>query len=593
MLVGGFAVPHAIAIDPEEDLHGLPFDEQTVLAVRSSGFGEDDTSESHAGRFTTVLNVDGEDAVRIAVHSVRASGDNEMPMGVVIQEMVEAPILSGVAFSCHPITLDPELITISWVAGLGVGLVDGTAKACELEVRRIDGAIASGDWPLSAELLTELVHAVIALDGILDSPVDVEWTIDSDGALLLLQVRPVVIGPALCVDLDRAQAFDSLPGPVKSHNKISLRRDAVRLHIPMSRARAVVATRGDSRPSIPEMVPSEESSGRSVVLLHPRRVNGRIVRKFSMDRPMDVELALRGCERYAIRQYPDPNFAVGAVERVLATGLEASPLSCVIEQELLYAYATGILRRTREGYLIELAVGHFVPKGYVETCTFVLNEQGEVLLRSRPLQSKAYQFVNGHVVVESPPFEQLDVSDIDLERTVSTLVPLINERPSAAIEFGLLGVPGRLAPYMIDIAESDDKGGRMSSVEIERGIVSSGSAVGTVVDLRVAPSLIDLDSHLHDGVSPSRKVSTESSIYVARRASVELLTLVRTCHPSSGFVFEQASLLSHLAVVMRERGIAGLIASPEVLDRLTSSGGRWRLDTSKKDPVTPAEVSAN
>ncbi len=457
LLDEGFSVPGALAIAPDETPDAARLDPDVAYAVRSSGLAEDGRSGSYAGHFTTHLDVRGADDVLAAIDDVRASGAGEMPMGVVVQQMVATPTASGVAFSVHPVTLARDVAVVSWVRGLGDGLVSGALDGNDLVVNPVDGTVASGEWPLGEGLLHDITDVLARLQDLLGQPVDVEWCVAEDtGALVLLQVRPVVLPAPGVIGLDTVEAFAGLPGGIAAHSKLALRAEAVLLGVPMSRARVIVATQPGGVPEVLPFPVGERSAGRSVVLLHPARIAGRIVREFAKDTEVDVDSVVRGSARHTIRQEPDRTDAAHSIAHLLGVGLERSALAGVIEQEILRAYATGILRRASEGYLVEVALGHFVPKGYVETSAFALAKDLTVTLRSEAPQTKAFHFMNGHVVEESPPDEQLSLSDADLQRLVRAMEPILELRPVAALEFGLLGDRGgALAPYLIDVADAD------------------------------------------------------------------------------------------------------------------------------------------
>jgi hypothetical protein len=585
----GLNVPHALALAPTEDITGVTFDPEVSYAVRSSGLGEDSTNDSYAGHFRTYLEVRGDAAVHRAVNDVRKSAGGQMPMGVVIQRMVEEPVISGVAFSLNPVTLDPTVMTISWVQGLGDVLVSGEMPGSDLRVGKSDGIITGAEWPLDTRLMTDLIASVRRFEELLQQPVDVEWAITDRYELAILQLRPVVLPRSEVVDLDGSAAFEGLPGPLRTHSKLSLRATAATLGVPMSPGRIVLANVQAGLPVIRPFIATSQSAGRSVVLLHPTHVDGRVIREFTMDCSTDVEFFVRGCQRYAIRQYPEQSGALKAVHDMLKVGLENGPFACVIEQEILHAYATGVLRQMDDGYLIELALGHFVPKGYVETSTFALSKELKLTYESLVSQSKAYHFINGHVVVETPPYERLAITERELALAVQTLSPILKSRSGVALEFGFTDSPGALQPYMIDVADADEAEAAPTAADIERGVVSAGVAVGHVVDLRATTAQDNLNAHLYDKVLGGQEASLTPAIYIAKTASVDLLPIVRAAHPSSGFVFERASLLAHLPVVLREKGLAGVTLPQEFIEELLASRRPLRIDTANAVTVSLSE----
>ena len=584
-----YAVPAAWALAPDQAVDVDCLDLEAPYAVRSSGLAEDAQSGSYAGHFSTQLNVRGVSNIQSAIDTVRASAAGEMPMAVIIQRMVDSPVLSGVGFSCHPVTLDRRTAVVSYVRGLGDGLVSGTESGCDVEVRLPECTVVAGEWPVAVEALRLIADALVHLDTLLGQPVDIEWCLTQSGELVLVQLRPVVLPEPMVRDLDSPEAFAALPGIVTMHSKLALRADAARLGVPMSTARAVLATRHRDLPTLPPLAANDRSSGRSVVLLHPTHLEGKVVREFAQDCSTDVEFFVQGCQRYAIRQYPSQADATQSVIDTLQRGLEHGAIACVIEQEILHAYATGIVRWMAGRYLLEVALGHFVPKGNVETSSFSLSPDLRIMHRSYTSQSKAYHFINGHVVVESPPYESLELTDSDLRRTVEVVRPVLAARPGAALEFGLLGQPGSLQPYMIDVADGDQDSDPLSAADVARGVVSGGSAAGPVIDLRESGTRDDLNAHLYDAAVEGATSSLGPSIYVARQASVDLLPIVRACHPNSGFIFERASVLAHLPVILRERGLAAITMSAPSIEAVVRRGGSLAINTSEQHMLMPLE----
>jgi pyruvate,water dikinase len=196
-------------------------------AVRSSAVVEDSAETSWAGQFDSVLGVPDAAAVPDAVTTCWRSATGERarayaklhqlqtgPMAVVVQRMVPGQV-SGVVFSRTP--EDPERALISAGLGLGEGVVQGQVPCDTFRVDRqgvIEEEVADKDEEMvlsGAETVTrpvtdarrsepalrqgrilELAEWTFRLEEDLGLPVDVEFTV-ADGALYLLQVRPVTI----------------------------------------------------------------------------------------------------------------------------------------------------------------------------------------------------------------------------------------------------------------------------------------------------------------------------------------------------------------------------------------------------------------
>lgn len=183
------------------------------LAVRSSARGEDSTEASFAGQLTSIVGVRTESDLRAALSTCFASGDRAASqsyqehfghrlkgMNVLVQRMVE-PRFSGVFFSRDPRrpegarTNDLRLQTTqSWIVegveGFGEQLVSGAVTPFRFTASgETSSRPAPSDW--TPEDLTRVVQMGLEAQNVFQYPVDVEWAIDRDGRLWMLQARAI------------------------------------------------------------------------------------------------------------------------------------------------------------------------------------------------------------------------------------------------------------------------------------------------------------------------------------------------------------------------------------------------------------------
>jgi pyruvate, water dikinase len=201
--------------------------------VRSSAIGEDSAAATFAGQHETYLWVRGADAVCEAVKNCWASLHGELAtsyrerlgpagqapaMGVAVQVMVDAAV-SGVMFTCNPVSGDPSTIAVNASWGLGLAVVGGEVTPDEYRLSKVTGeplqrTVSSKDVQYVAgdsggavrvdvpderreELclddarLAVLVDMARRVERHFGSPQDIEWAIDREGELFLLQSRPV------------------------------------------------------------------------------------------------------------------------------------------------------------------------------------------------------------------------------------------------------------------------------------------------------------------------------------------------------------------------------------------------------------------
>jgi glutamine kinase len=162
---------------------------QETLIVRSSAKGEDSSSESQAGKFTSVAHVAGVNAIPAAVERVIASyaGNNSEHDQVFVQPMLDEVSMAGVAVTREPhgggayfvVNYDDH----SGRADLVTSGASGKLKTFVCLKSRREG-LPSQLVPI-LDLLREL-ESLLNCDGI-----DVEFAVDKKGVLYLLQVRPL------------------------------------------------------------------------------------------------------------------------------------------------------------------------------------------------------------------------------------------------------------------------------------------------------------------------------------------------------------------------------------------------------------------
>jgi pyruvate,water dikinase len=130
-------------------------EERPPVAVRSSALGEDSQEASHAGQQESFLWVRGVDQVCDAVRdcwvslftphaiSYRAALRGAQPepaMGVTVQRMVDAEV-SGVMFTCNPVSGDPSMVALNASWGLGIAVVGGEVTPDDYLVSKITAEV--------------------------------------------------------------------------------------------------------------------------------------------------------------------------------------------------------------------------------------------------------------------------------------------------------------------------------------------------------------------------------------------------------------------------------------------------------------------
>ncbi|WP_045222683.1 PEP/pyruvate-binding domain-containing protein [Desulfonatronum thioautotrophicum] len=203
------------------------------VAVRSSSVGEDGEI-SFAGQYTSVLGVDKAGLLK-AYQRVVASRysarvlsyrmqhgltDEETPMAVVVLPMVDA-LASGVLYSMDPSGMSTDELTVSAVWGLGEALVGGEQSPDVYRFQKETHAILDRDIAhkqtmlvldaqegtrtkdvpidrqnapvLDDRQIVKLARYGLQLEEYYQNHQDIEWAIDQQGRIRILQSRPLKV----------------------------------------------------------------------------------------------------------------------------------------------------------------------------------------------------------------------------------------------------------------------------------------------------------------------------------------------------------------------------------------------------------------
>ena len=133
------------AIEQALDRLGL-----TAVSVRSSATCEDSGASAWAGQLETYLDVPPEHVVSrvrdcwmsmfspqaLAYGAAHGYGAGQFAVAVVVQQMVNSEV-SGIGFSVHPVTQEPNIMLIEACFGLGEAIVSGRINPDQYVVERV------------------------------------------------------------------------------------------------------------------------------------------------------------------------------------------------------------------------------------------------------------------------------------------------------------------------------------------------------------------------------------------------------------------------------------------------------------------------
>ncbi len=212
--------------------------EQVRLAVRSCALGEDSLETSFAGQYHTELNVepcDLEEAckkVMASKYSVTAMTyrlskglrEQDADMSVACMRMVRAEA-GGVVYTRNPLGADKDCLLVNMVLGLPCAVVNGHGQSDAVlinrrnqviekliifpknskflcsDIRGLEQIDTTDDEcckpAMSDAELLELAGVCMRLEKYFRHPQDVEFALDADRKLYILQCRPLMVQKAL------------------------------------------------------------------------------------------------------------------------------------------------------------------------------------------------------------------------------------------------------------------------------------------------------------------------------------------------------------------------------------------------------------
>ena len=200
------------------------------VAVRSSATSEDSKTASWAGELETYLNVTEKDVIKQVIRCwsslftpraifyrfEKKLHKTKVSVAVVVQKMVQSEI-SGISFTVHPVTKDPNQMVIEAGYGLGEAIVGGMVTPDTYIVHKDDFSILDinvssqafaivktskgninkklspsqgGRQKLTGRQIVELAQTCKKIEEHYKHPQDIEWAFEKN-RFYITQSRPI------------------------------------------------------------------------------------------------------------------------------------------------------------------------------------------------------------------------------------------------------------------------------------------------------------------------------------------------------------------------------------------------------------------
>ncbi|MGC4120168.1 MAG: PEP/pyruvate-binding domain-containing protein [Myxococcales bacterium] len=203
LLKQGLPVPPGLVVLDTSRWKGhCPFSSPSGFIARSSAPVEDGAAHSFAGQFDSIAGLRTAATLRSAVRRVSRPGSRARAYAarlgvalppripVLVQQQVAAS-RAGVLFTADPLGQRRGCFSVAWSERVSA-VTDGRpgALATFNPFALVAAAVAD---PLVARALPQLVEHAFAAQGLLsrETPLDLEWLLDRDGQLWIVQARPV------------------------------------------------------------------------------------------------------------------------------------------------------------------------------------------------------------------------------------------------------------------------------------------------------------------------------------------------------------------------------------------------------------------
>lgn len=527
-----------------------------TFVVRSSSDCEDSSDKSYAGMFASVLNIktakEMAEAIRtvfVSKYSYLIDDPDDLFMGIILQEQVKADY-SGVAFSVNPLTGEDEIL-INFTKGDCEEVVSGN-ESYELTLDKLGNVVVSDNLPKDIQKI--IVENIIKIENMYEHPIDVEWAV-CNGVMYILQVRKVtsvnvkekVVGKNMYIDsldIDELENYD-MSAIMNSHRKY------MEKHF-MIRKKAFEF--GLKFPEVGYLFYNRE--------LLDEKAFEELVPKSTIYK-VSTEEQIRTLAKEDVVPY------------LKSLGENADNIARI--QRITMTNACGNSSLTDEGNIfIEYMPGGFggFISGELPFSNYIVDKSGKGIYSDEKVYSAKWEFDDGEKKFvrkeQSPEKYVLSDSVINQLVEISEKIKTAFENPRVEWEIEDDTV------YLNDISFEKSK---VADEALISRCLSNGIIDG---EIRVIDNLADVKK-----VIRNRSIVAESDFYKAQKSN-ELKQLLEkynieqgkkyvfvseSAHPSlsilmkysSGFIFEKGGMLSHLAIVLRENGIPGIIEEGAML----------------------------
>lgn len=546
--------------------------------VRSSAIGEDSARYSMAGLYRSFPHVRGFESVlqhikkcwlslygREAVHFRRGHGlpIHSVGMGVIVQQMLQ-PEKAGVLFTSNPVAKGGEEILVEACLGAGSGVASGKICEARYTIAKASGSVQEEQFgsigQSATKVLTDVELAELRDLAIQLEDKDIEWAFQ-DGQLFVLQCRPITAhapvftGGVKIADVDdlgacAAVAMNNCASLFRRwlRKRYWIRKHAIRNGFKVDTVYyieyAVDALRGYEFDHVLNLF-----STQCVLLDVDSRNRVVVLRKDSL------------------------------LDKLLSLPPDSSCPFTVRVRECLAAEMGGISTPLPSGEIyVEYSMGQTMGIAKTNPSSYLLAADGSVLKSSIVPTDMHHSLDERRAVWQwvshTPEYPTLSSEHL---RQIWRLTKTMGER------FGETRVEWLIHEGQVYCLDLTIESSSLDSILDSPSVISRGTARGRVLKLMEIEKLEEtLDTKYHISVRRGEgfRLAQEDDAILHLRSKIERVKepVILVCkYPATclslltdrvaAFIFEQGSLLSHLAIILREDNVPAVFL-PGALSRL-------------------------
>lgn len=488
------------------------------IVIRSSSLEEDSLEKSNAGIFTTFLYIENrKDLIKKHKEIIERAGK---PIPVIIQKRIE-PDYSGVAFSVNPQNYNYEVV-INYGEGIGENIVSGKINSNEIKISRENSYFQ--DNRLSIEVQKQLFKIVEDLEKKYGNYIDLEWCC-KDEELYILQIRDITTLNIETKMYDLNREIPKLNQNLLNSEKIRLRAWSKEYNFKTNKSFLLVVNSKEPFEKIKKLILNTKlEKDYAILLIKPHKLD-KIERIFVGKKFELVEEQLKSIIERASKKSIVLSFVIQKLEKVEYTGL---------------------ISKRGDRTIVEVGRGVFTSKGIVPMNRYEILKD-EVVEIHEVYYNRYFEIEDGRgqerICNKRKLIFNLETI-LNIERRFRDL--LNNEKIS--LEFGVTKEEEIFGIDFITMEKFDEN---------LDNIIIGGKIKGKVVFYDEEESNIEL--HYHDNDKDIVREELENVIVFSKLSDIGLLKYInRYSNKNLAFVFENASMLAHLSILIRENNITSL-----------------------------------